>query len=272
MSSPPARVTVFKTAKAGSRYEECEDALTVLPRQEPQSDVVEPLVAVVCDGASESMLARDWARLLARSVADEVLRDPSLLADGAGFSQATKPSVDGWGPWLEDYLATREADGNPVQWYHRDGLAKGAFATVLAVAAVPGDECWHWSAAALGDTCLFQVRDDTLIAAFPVSEAAGFGLTPDLLGSRNHDTELIAARAQVARGIWQEGDDVYLVTDAVAAWCLTLREANRMPWPVLESLSADGDAEAFQAWVDSARARDGMRNDDTTLVHLRIGG
>ena len=33
-------------------------------------------------------------------------------------------------------------------------------------------------AAALGDTCLFHVRDDTVLAAFPVQHVAGFGSAP----------------------------------------------------------------------------------------------
>ena len=67
----PAFVVRYLVPKQGHRPEQCEDAVVVIPEREPADEIEEQVVAVLCDGASESLLARDWAGLLAGRLAEQ---------------------------------------------------------------------------------------------------------------------------------------------------------------------------------------------------------
>lgn len=258
----PLHVSVFADHKAGASPHECEDVAVVSAVDEAEA----PVRLALADGASESMLASMWARRLAEHFAQAC---GSSLASGVAFATAAARAASGWPRLLADYQADRVRDGRPIAWYERDGLAKGAFATVLAVQlhgpAEPG-EPGVWLAAALGDTCVFQVRDERLVTAFPLADAAEFGTSPSLAHSNESNWELVARRCRVHQGHWRPHDDFYLCTDALAAWFLREAAADRRPWEALRDLGTDALAE-FPEWVAERRA-DGMRNDDTTLVRV----
>ena len=123
-----------------------------------------------------------------------------------------------------------------------------------------------WRSAAIGDTCLFHVRDGRLRAAFPLSESGSFGTSPALLGSCDADPGPIADHVRLAGGTVAEGDDFFVCTDAMAAWFLSRSEEGGKPWETLRDLSEIGFAE----WVREARRTSGLHNDDVTLVHIDI--
>ena len=178
-----------------------------------------------------------------------------------------------------------------MTWYERPGLERGAYATLLTVALDPpehrtrtadelmtladavnasGSRGWHWQAAALGDTCLFHVRDDQLLCAFPIKDSEAFGTNPPLAASRNADHSLLAKHIAVADGWCESGDQLYLATDALAAWFLRAAETGGIPWTVLRDFVAAGH-DAFEAFVIEQRAVGKLRNDDVALVHIDIG-
>jgi hypothetical protein len=206
---------------------------------------------VVADGASESLLAGRWAGLLTDVFAgapDAAYDVPERFAATAAEAAAAWPGVVG------AYLAEREERGSPLRWYEQPGLARGAFATLLAVAV---DDA-GWRAAAVGDTCLFHVRDGVLLTAFPLDDPEDFGTAPPLLGSRDLDTALVADRVRLASGELGPGDVLYACTDALAAWVLA---ADPPPWEKL-------DEPGFAAWLDAERTAERMTNDDVTLVRV----
>ncbi|BFO16951.1 hypothetical protein SHKM778_33390 [Streptomyces sp. KM77-8] len=179
-------VTHLVAPKHGSTEDECEDAVAVLPRRSHDDMLLEPVTAGVCDGATESALAKDWARLLSRAAAGHALEQPDLLAGGTAFEEFVSSAVAQWDPWLEQYTQARTEEGRPLKWYEHTKLAEGAYATLLTVRVDPdpgaeqeaAEPAWRWRAAALGDSCLFHLRDDRLLRAFPVETIDEFGTTP----------------------------------------------------------------------------------------------
>jgi hypothetical protein len=268
------------TQKSGSSEQECEDAAYHWQSDEAGVDstgrAVASLYAAVSDGASESLLARDWAMLL---VADAV---ESMRLAGDWWEELStfvrdlmERSALHWDAFLTRYQAERAAQGRPIAWYEQPGLEKGAFATVLgaeirATVLEDGTTRWFWYAFALGDSCLFQLRDGRLLDSFPLRTVEEFGITPQLLGSRNHDVRLVAERMRVAHGELLPGDELLLTTDALAAWLLTRQAAGEADQASALPAFAAFDRQDFAEWVDDQRARARMRNDDVTLVRARV--
>lgn len=276
----PLDVQRFLVPKTGSSPDECEDAIKVALSPEAGS-----LFAAVSDGASESFLAGAWARQLVHgAVASMAAADDEPGGQEDGLSRAfvedlLARTVDQWDGYISEYQAERAARGRPITWYEQPGLDKGAFATLVAVhlraaPAVPDASgavrCWVWRAFALGDSCLFHLRDDRLVASFPITHSGGFGITPQLLGSRNRDAGLIADRVLTTTGELRAGDELLMATDALAAWLLSHPDIDsRGAGKQLGNL-ADLDHELFTEWVQSERGKSRMRNDDVALIRMRV--
>lgn len=272
-----ASAIAYWASKEGSSAAEYEDASRVVPGlgDEVPGDWIGVAVA---DGATESLLARHWATMVAGgfAAASAAAEDSYLFAETAIVLSARWPGV------VDSYVAERENLGRPLRWYERPGIAKGAYSTLLALqvnidnerAATPGAHnepgllpvIGSWHSAALGDTCLFLVRGGRLQVAYPLGESAEFGTSPALLGSCDTDPEVIAAHVRLAGGSVAEGDDFFLCTDALAAWFLARAEEGGRPWETLRDLTSTG----FAAWVSLAREAGELRNDDVTLVHVDI--
>jgi hypothetical protein len=272
-----ASAIAYSAVKDGSATAEYEDAFQILPGtgDEVPGDWVGVAVA---DGATESLLARQWATMLA----DEFAGVPSAARDSNAFAETVSQLSAQWPNLLESYLTERRNAARPLRWYERPGIEKGAFATLLTfqlsiddeIAANSSSEAescrlaviGSWHSAAVGDTCLFHVRSGRLKVAFPLGASAHFDTSPSLLGSFNDGLEVINDHIQFAEGIVAEGDDFFVCTDALAAWFLARVEEGGRPWEALRDLS---DTE-FPEWITTARRTQGLRNDDVTLVHVDI--
>ncbi|NEA40069.1 hypothetical protein [Streptomyces sp. SID11385] len=272
---------VLRVPKSGNAIAECEDAAYAWHSSEDegardgggQANV--QLYAAVADGASESLLAGPWADRLARDVVESMVLGREWWRDVSRFvGDFMRRAETSWDAYLERYKADRIARGRPITWYEQPGLEKGAFATIVGAEVrgtvdEGGNVAWSWHAFALGDSCLFHLRDGAVLHSFPVTETEGFGITPDLLGSRNHDTTLVAERLSLAHGTLKRGDELLIASDALAAWLLSADRAGTSPGTRLALLAELGD-ESFGEWVDDQRTRGLMRNDDVTLVRLKV--
>jgi hypothetical protein len=272
-----ASAIAYSAAKDGSAAAEYEDAFQVLPGT--GDEVPGDWVGVaVTDGATESLLARRWATMLANEFAGitDAARDPNAFTETVGGLSGQWPSV------VDSYLTERENAARPLRWYERPGIKKGAFATLLTLQVIIGSEIvtgsslkaesarlpviGNWHSAAVGDTCLFHVRAERLRVAFPLASSTDFGTSPALLGSCHDDPDIIGDHVQFAEGIVAEGDDFFVCTDALAAWFLARVEEGGRPWETLRDLSDTN----FPEWITTARRTQGLRNDDVTLVHIDI--
>ncbi len=240
---------VFCRPKRGHRDDEYEDACA--------ADAVAGRFAVA-DGASESSFAASWAKLLV----EDFVRAPEVRP--VAWADRLPPLQEQWAATL---------GGQALPWYAEAKLQQGAFATFLGVVLEPA-EGWRrsrWVALAVGDSCLFHVRDDALVRAFPLKRAADFGNQPWLVGSRTTPAELLARKPfHVRKGRWQEGDRLWLMTDALAQWFLTETEVGRRPWQDLDAHTTDEIA--FAAWIEELREAKALRNDDVTVIRVEGGG
>jgi hypothetical protein len=258
--------STFNLPKRGSSLQEYEDAFWVGPDGDGNGEIeIGSLRVVVADGASASMLAGRWARRLVKifGSAKGVTRTrPDFLA-------AYREAAYSWDEEVREYKTDREKRGVPIEWYEEPGLAKGAYATILVVEFSDGRSGYppRWKAAAIGDSCLFQVRGESLSSCFPISDVAGFSYQPSLLPSRVVEDDVVFRHVCLKTGYWQPEDRFYIATDALAAWFLRSWQAEKRPWAILRDLDTEAGLD-FATWVDQQRDLGEMHDDDTTLVRI----
>ena len=266
------RARAFWAPKAGNSAEEYEDAfwweygrIAIRPYP-PGDDGRDTFRCAVADGATETSFSGLWADLLARGFCKGRL-DPDALAAGLPGLQRV---------W-------RRLVGNrPLPWYAEEKVRSGAFAAVVGLTVLPataqdggpegdgaGPPGGRWRALALGDSCLFRVREDAFVA-FPVAHSTEFGNRPALLSSNPAANAGLADRLPCAAGDWLPGDRFYLMTDALACWFLQATEVGGHPWDALRDLAATSGSATFTGWVGELRAGGGLRNDDVTLVMVEV--
>ncbi|HYW89724.1 MAG TPA: protein phosphatase 2C domain-containing protein [Chloroflexota bacterium] len=233
-------IGVFRMPKAGCSQAEYEDAIAWSSRGRRFA---------VADGASASAFARLWAQLLVRAYVGGHLQAESLETDLA-------PIQTQW---------ASHVDQRPLAWYAQEQARRGAFAA-LAGLALHDDA--SWSALAVGDSCVFHVRNDDLLTAFPLSDTRAFDNRPLLLGSHAESNAGLRNSGAIRHmhGTWQPGDTFLLLSDALAA--ALLRRMEQYACSPLASLSFKRSPAGFQRWVRNMRAEQRMRNDDVSLLWL----
>ncbi|MFP2926106.1 protein phosphatase 2C domain-containing protein [Pyxidicoccus sp. 3LG] len=237
------RIEALSVQKDGNQPSENEDACAPVDVSGSDAPV---LHAAVADGATESLFSGHWARLLSGAFARGEVQDAQGLLDVLpGLQQQ----------WHQHVGAKQ------LPWYAEEKLRDGAFATLLGVRVEAG----AWSALAVGDSCLFQLREDRLSRSFPLEQSAAFGSTPFLLSTHVHQNARVGAQVRTATGDLRPGDTLLLLTDALACWFLAEHEQGREPWRELP-----GSAEAFSALLGRLRKEKVIRNDDCTLLRLSV--
>ena len=223
----------------------CDDAVAAAPAREGV-----PFRCAVADGASESSFSGLWAELLVRAHAAGCLR-------ARRFREDLLPLRAEW---------RRQVSARPLPWYAEAKVAEGAFAAFVGLAVgVRAARPW-WQATALGDSCLFHVRADRLLCAFPVTTSRAFRRRPVLLATNPRGHE---AGIRRTGGTWEVDDVFLLMTDALAAWFLQAHERGANPWrEVLDLDTRDGPS--FREWVASLRAQRALRNDDVALIRAQV--
>ena len=245
----------FWLPKAGNSPDEYEDASRVVYPQRFGAARI-----AVSDGASESAFAREWANILSDAF---VTQPPEELRD------LTEDSLTTWlAPAQEEWRSGVPWDRLP--WHGQAKAEAGAFATLLGlvVAAQPDDpRRLSWRATAVGDSCLFIIRDGDLLLSFPLDDAAQFGNNPALVCSNPDNVGGFREQTRFHDGECATGDVFMLATDAIAAWLLAQRAAGEKPWETLAALNSSN----WAGWIDEQRRGGSMRNDDTTLVIIEVG-
>src|SRR5579875_214087 len=185
MSSPSVALDyrAFRLPRQGHGLEECQDALAATAAHGRFA---------IADGAGESPYSSLWAQLLVEEFVCQSERLPAWTSWLPSLQERWYKKVSE--SFQETVLAPSRSE---MPWYLEAGLTQGAFATFLGLVI----EACGWHAVAVGDSCLFQVRQDKLIRAFPMVRAADFSNAPWLVGSCPSSVEV-----PLKNGRQQQGD------------------------------------------------------------------
>ncbi len=214
-------------------------------------------IASIADGASSSLFAGRWARLLVEAT----VRQP-ILPESPGFSD-----------WLGQLRAAWDEpiDEDELAWHQKAKLRDGAHATLLWLNLFRDEQTrrneWKFTVHGIGDCCLFHVHDEQVVQVFPLTKSEEFTASPATIGSAK-------AAERKARDSWLEtsgacaaGDYIVLTTDALAAWAVRELENNRDP-KLLDFW--DIPANEFEERIRQMRNDNLIRYDDTTVLLLRL--
>jgi hypothetical protein len=213
----------------------------------------------VADGVSSGFRSRSWAQLLAAAVV-AAPPDPSDL-------QAVEQ-------WLSKPRTEWSAAFNPsaLPWMQRGKYerAGGGYSTLQWVELSPADGepgAYNYQTVALGDCCLFHIRDGQVLRSFPMTSAADYDLDPASLFSHRSPRDA-AIEFSVDSGACRDGDMLVLTTDALGQWLLRREEAEQgNDWFGMWEFAAD----QWSEFVERLRRDGEIRVDDTTLVMALIG-
>lgn len=223
--------------KAGNATDEYEDAFA--PEDAHDGECAEFRCAVA-DGATETSFSGLWAQILVDAFVSQRLpriKPETMVALSAGWRSAI------------------DARHKPLPWYALEKLERGAFSSLMGLTIRANG---NWRALCVGDSCLFHVRPQQTIRAFPYHLPDQFNNHPALLSTRLDS----AVEARAARGKWKEGDYFLLMTDALAHFFLSQRKLRAR-------LAADElDQAGFEQLVAHARGERICRNDDVTLLKI----
>lgn len=253
-------VTAFRLPKNGYTLDECEDAFDYS---------VESQRYAIADGATESSFSDRWAKSLVKTY----VVDPPF---------GMPPSEDAMQIWLLPQQAEWRSGINwaTLPWYCQEKAERGAYAAFVGMEFGAHDTIWEkivgrtlqgeelvWQAFAVGDSCLFQVRDGGLLTSFPVQKSEEFNSRPILLASIETNNFSALKDIKSAAGGVKAGDVFFLATDAIAKWFLSRQEAGEKPWETLMELQSEAQ---FAALVEQLRKTQDLRNDDTTLMIIHF--
>ncbi|MBU2009126.1 MAG: protein phosphatase 2C domain-containing protein [Chloroflexi bacterium] len=252
-------LSAFWLPKAGNSKNEYEDAFYPEKGGERRGNMLRFAVA---DGASEALLSGEWARILVRAFCREAETDSCFLGR----------STRSWDKWKGTYLSVRQRQGRPIQWFEEPGLQAGAFSTLLGLVLMDSEEESHgrWTAVAVGDSCVFQVRGEALIGKFPMDHSTQFDIQPFLLSSGPAGNRRFPEVLRRSQGDWHRDDRFYLMTDALACWFLRTYEAGDNPWAIPRDLDTRDAPLSFTEWMGELRGKKQLRNDDITLIRIDI--
>jgi hypothetical protein len=199
-----------------------------------------------------------------------------------------EPLPHRWTNWLQP-LQDAWSSGIPwdtLPWFATQKAQDGACTTLLALEFTQNEEAdgeiklsrWQrmmgvkkpamfgWRAEAIGDSCLFQIRDNELILSFPLERPVEFTHSPVLITTNPGQNKIVYEHLKVHDGDCQPGDLFFLMTDALAKWFLQRDVAGERPWQLLRTFDDDV---LFKQFVIQQRDEGRIENDDTTLMIIQ---
>lgn len=228
----------YRTSKSGRSLSECEDAVGYSSRRG---------VGALSDGASSSARAGDWSALLVRSF---LSRSVSGTFDPEHAWNLARRSFD-------EVVAEDSSDG----WWSDEVDRRGSFATIVRVEFHTSGNDLGWRSMAIGDSCLFHVRDGHLLEASPLSSPDAFDSSPELIGSSSPpDTAVFAS------GTCGLGDCLLLASDALSRWALFRDQRGDPVWAFLLGLRSSN----FERFVELARSTGEMEDDDVSMLRCEV--
>lgn len=245
----------FRLPKGGNSDEEYEDAYW--PQDATETELSGPrLRFAVADGATEASFSKQWAELLVQGYCEGQLD----VGSDARLARALQPLQQAW---------NERVSIKPLPWYAEEKAKSGAFSSLVGLTIYRRKSEIRWSSVAIGDSCLFHVRDGRPIASFPMECSKQFNNRPILISSNLASNDQLAIHIHRKHGTCCPEDAFYLMTDAIACWALSEHEFEQHPWGTLRDLGTD-ESPTFEEWVTALREKRAMRNDDVTLLRIDV--
>jgi hypothetical protein len=260
-------VHIFAMPKGGNSAEEYEDAT---------GSSSEGRRFAIADGATQSSFADRWSQILAL---EYIMNPPADEPTPARWTNWLQPLQEAWSlgiPWEK------------LPWFAMEKAQAGACTTLLALEFIPNETgngsksarpaFWHrwlgiarhpfmrWRAEAVGDSCLFVVRDNRLVQSFPLGRPAEFNHSPMLITTNPRQNRLVCEHLRTIDGDCRPGDLFLLMTDALAKWFLGRNLVGEEPWHKLLALADNAE---FKDYINAERDAGRLENDDTTLMSIR---
>lgn len=222
----------------------------------------------VADGATESAFSRLWARMLVLLYCSSHT-DLTYNLDG----------LDGE-PWETEHIRNRASrwakivNAKPLPWFAIEKAQRGSFASLLGLTLLAdtggNPQFGAWQSIAIGDTCLFQIREGKLRTTWPMQSSSEFNSHPFLVSTDPNKNRVLwrGSPHHVIRGEWRLGDVFYLVTDALAARYLAAVENGESAAKVFPGPNETD--RHFRAWLTLMRQNREIRNDDVTLLRIEV--
>lgn len=247
-------ITPLHLPKLGNEEVEYEDAYASLENKCSDNQTIRVAVA---DGATESSFSAEWAGMLSKCYVENEFYDIKELR-----LQVESLSKD----WQSNI------DVRQLTWFAEEKARMGAFSTLLGLEIyLDATDIAGWHSIAVGDSCLFQIRNNLLEYAFPIQHSSDFSNSPILISSKPEKNRQHWDKALRRYGNWQAGDFFFLTTDALAAWFIHEYELGNLPWEILIKLIDDNECDkSFKLWVNELRASSSMKNDDVTCLIIKL--
>ena len=209
----------------------------------------------IADGATEAFDAGNWARRLTSNW----IQESSLLEAGEFWN------------WLETEGNSHHDSWSELElpWYSKEKEQSGSYAAFVGIELVTQEKAAGWKAIALGDSCLVHFRDAQVIDAFPISDPASFGSAPILVPSRSPANTHAKIEISTRSGLLETGDELFLFSDAVAAWFLALTEETgvKVRSELIRLLDSEED-EAIAEFFEQQRSAGLLKNDDVAIIRI----
>jgi hypothetical protein len=210
----------------------------------------------VADGAAAGFDSREWARALVTAYRDDPPTRGSPPEAAAEWMRRTG----------ERHHARRQDVASADAWMYARAEREGSFAAFLGLRFWPlQPDRLGWEAIAVGDCCLFHVRESRLLDTFPLRRPEQFTRRPDLVPSAPRSLSLLTSRVLIEHGVAEPGDLFLLGTDEISTWLLGQGGTSPV-WRDLRHLRRAG----FRALVEEQLAAGTMEPDDVTLACLQV--
>ena len=230
--------------KAGEDAEYCEDAIAAA-----SDSVSHELRVAVADGASSGSFSGVWARLLAMAFVNQAFSNAGDMASRLG------PLAVAW---------SSDVFGRQLPWHALERAKRGAFSTIAGLAiGVDG----HWRATAIGDSCVFLIRENEVLKSFPLTRAEEFSNNPVLIASDPTKNDGLVATFRETDGHAKSGDMFLLATDAFSQFVIEYSNKGSDLRSMIAALEGGRHA---QTLVNANRRMDRLHNDDIAVVIVRV--
>jgi hypothetical protein len=237
----------YKLPKAGHTDNECEDDYSI-------KETNKLLKIFVADGATESSFSKEWAKLLVDNFKEK-----------KGFSKKT---IISYLPQIRNKWK-EQVNKKPLPWYAEMKLQEGAFSTILGL--------WinykksFFNCFAIGDCCIFHLREGSIITSFPIENEIEFSSNPFLVSTKKDDDDILSNHfRELKRQKIIKGDYLFVMSDALACWFMNKTNENDKPWNILIGFTEDSSDNKFEEWLKIKREEKEIKNDDTTLLTIEI--